>query len=177
MNKPRLGLVVAADCDGNIGYQNTIPWRLRGDLKNFKAITMGQVVIMGRKTYESLPKALEGRISIVISSHPIICHGDDDVHIAHSVEEAIDIGSRFGTDWIYFIGGAKIYEEAIPLVERAHITLVHIPGKYDTKINNFKFPVSEWELVDQVAGPVTQDEESGMISTSHTYLTFQRKKS
>ncbi len=175
MSMARLGLIVAADSEGNIGYRNDIPWRLKGDLKNFRNLTMNQVVIMGRRTYESLPNPLDGRICIVITSNPILCREGDEVHVAQNVAEAIEIGQRFATDWIYFVGGARIYEEAMSLVERAHITLVHIRGEYDTKIKNFRFPHAEWDLVESVPGPVLQDKETGVISTTHTYLTMQRK--
>lgn len=175
MGKTRLGLVVAADAMGGIGYKNDIPWKLKGDLKNFRAITIGNVVIMGRKTYESLGKALEGRINIVVTSGTIPFRESEDVFLARSVEEAIEIGRRFGTDWIYFIGGAKIYETALPLVELAYVTLVHQTKPVDTRINNFDFPVDKWDLVNIVHGPLKIDRATGFGSITHSYLTFARK--
>jgi dihydrofolate reductase len=175
MSLPKLGLIVASNDEGSIGYMNKLPWTLKGDLKNFKNLTMGQVVIMGRLTYESLPKALEGRVNIVVSSYPIGFYGDDDIEVVGSIEAAIEAAKRYNTEWIYFIGGAKIYEAAMSLIETAHVTLVYEPGIYDTYIDNLEFPVDKWDLVDIVHAPYEISPKTGFGKITHSYLTFNRK--
>ena len=107
-------LVVAYDEDFAIAKNGSIPWHLAEDLKHFKALTWGHVVIMGRKTWESLPdrfRPLPGRINVVISKNPPECQSDD-VHWVSSIEEAVEVSEELseGKD-VYVIGGAQIYIE------------------------------------------------------------------
>lgn len=178
--EPKLGLIVAATPQGHIGYKNGIPWVLKGDLANFKSLTMGQVIIMGSNTYESLPTApLPNRVNIVVGQRyyrdPNFINEEKGLFAASSLEEAIELAKRFATDWIYFVGGARIYEEAMPLVEVAHLTLVHKQGEYDTQINNLNFPVSSWSLDSNHVTVFDTDPEIGLPIPSHTYLTYRRK--
>lgn len=175
MATPKLALIVAADNDGGIGYRNNLPWRLKGDLKHFKIITHGNAVIMGRNTRESLPGPLEGRINIVVSSQAVLTCGNEGVTVVPSVEAALEEAKRYGTDWIFFIGGAKIYEAAMPLVERAYVTLVHKKAPIDTWIKDFRFPPQEWVLESFNNAPPEIDESTGLLVHSHTYLTFKKK--
>jgi len=178
--EPKLGLIVAATPQGHIGYKNGIPWVLKGDLANFKSLTLGQVVIMGSNTYESLPNApLPNRVNIVVGKryhgHSGFLDEDLGLYTAPTLGDAIELAKRFATDWIYFIGGVRIYEEALPLVEVAHVTLVHKQGEYDTQINNLNFPVSLWSLDSNHVTVFDTDPEIGLPIPSHTYLTYRRK--
>lgn len=136
---------------------------------------------MGGNTYESLPvKPLADRVNIVVSRR-LVAKGDfNDIdkglYAVSSTVEALDLANRFATDWVYFIGGAGIYEEAMRLVDRAHVTLVHKSGQYDTRIPNLKFPVSEWTLDSNHVTVFDTDPETGFPIPSHTYLVYNRLK-
>ena len=130
------GILVATSPEGIIGKDNTIPWHYSEDLKRFKRLTVGKNIIMGRKTWESLPiKPLPDRRNIVITRNPI-----DNVECFKSIKDAV---STCEGD-IWFIGGAGIYEEAMGLADFIDMTLV--PDKI-TGDNCVYFPEigQEWE--------------------------------
>ncbi len=117
------GILVAVSPEGVIGKDNTIPWHYSADLKRFKRLTIGNTIIMGRKTWESLPiKPLPGRRNIVITRSVI-----EDVECFRNIDEALD--TCRGDIW--FIGGAGIYEEAMDKADIIDMTLVpdNITGK------------------------------------------------
>ena len=115
-----LGLIYARARNGVIGRNNTLPWHLPEDLAHFKATTMGQPVIMGRKTWDSLPpkfRPLPGRLNIVVTrNRDWQAQG---AQVAHSVEEALALCP---TDSPWVIGGAELYGLALPLAERVVVT-------------------------------------------------------
>lgn len=114
------GMIVAVSEDGVIGLEGTIPWHYKGDLQRFKRLTMGAAVIMGRATWDSLPKKpLPGRRNVVITSRPI-----EGVEHYDSIERALAaIGD--GAD-VWFIGGARIYAEAMKHVDVIDVTYVPV---------------------------------------------------
>ncbi len=121
-----INIILATTPKGEIGINNTIPWKLKGDLKRFKELTMGHVVIMGRKTYESLPKPLEGRKMIIVSTtmlhelHPdankqkVNAIYNNDNYIVDSLEKAISCADyNFKDKKIFIIGGVKSYQKYV----------------------------------------------------------------
>ena len=120
MPSPRLNLIAALGQNGVIGIDNRLPWRLSEDLKHFKALTLGHPVLMGRKTYESLWRPLPGRRNIVITRNPE-CRLEG-AEIAYSLEQALALCE--GADEVFFIGGADLYRQALPLVQRLYLTEV-----------------------------------------------------
>ena len=115
-------LIVARAQNGAIGRDGTIPWHLPEDLKSFQRETLGGALIMGRNTWDSLPvKPLSTRLNIVVSSRP-----DAADFVAPSVAAAVEIASAQGYDRVYGIGGARIYEEMIPIAHRLLISEVEI---------------------------------------------------
>jgi dihydrofolate reductase len=172
----KLGLIVAMDSENGIGFRNSLPWRLKGDLAHFKDVTMGNVVIMGRNTRESLPKALEGRINIVVTNRPITFNDDEEVYVARSIEEAITLAQSFNREYIYLIGGASIYEKALPLVEVAHVTQVFLKSYIDVSVDGLVFPEETWDAV-VTPMPLSYSEADGkMITPTHQYIKFTRKQ-
>lgn len=177
--RPKLSLIVAATPKGEIGYRQTIPWRLPGDLARFKDLTLNKVVIMGRNTLDSLPegKPLKGRINIVVSrTLPDDWPGCDasiefiHTHRARSVREALELAKVFGTDEIFFIGGASIYQEAMSIVDCAYVTWVHHKNKvYDTVIQDFTFCEDLWDA--KHVGGVDMDN-----GNCHNYFNYTRKE-
>jgi dihydrofolate reductase len=116
-----LGLIFARARNGVIGKNNTLPWHLPEDLAHFKATTLGQPVIMGRKTWDSLPakfRPLPGRMNIVVSRNPH-WHAPG-AHAAHSVEQALALCPAQARPWV--IGGAELYRLALPLAHRVVVT-------------------------------------------------------
>src|SRR5262245_50077754 len=120
-----LAIIVAIADNGVIGRDNKLIWRLRSDLRRFRALTMGKPLIMGRRTYQSLGQPLKGReIVVITSSRSFEAQG---VHVVHSFGEAVaeaeKIAAGVGASEIMVGGGAKVYEEALPLAKRLYLTL------------------------------------------------------
>lgn len=121
-----ISLIVATAENNVIGKDNKMPWHISEDFKHFKEITMGKPCIMGRKTYESilaqLGKPLPGRTSIVVSRSG---YSHEGCISATSLENAIAKAKEETEDEIMVIGGAQIYELALPLADRIYLTRVH----------------------------------------------------
>jgi dihydrofolate reductase len=116
----RVELVVAVADNDVIGRGNRLPWRLPADLRHFKSLTLGHHVLMGRKTYESIGKALPGRMNLVLSRSREFA--PDDCAVVRSVAEA---QSAAGTGVLMVIGGAEIYRECLGAATTIHLTQVH----------------------------------------------------
>jgi dihydrofolate reductase len=127
-----VSLVVAAAANDVIGRGGDLPWRLPGDLRRFRQLTTGHVVVMGRLTHESilnrLGHPLANRTSIVIS-RTLRDAGDDRVVLVNSVESALaaaaSIGALAGSGEFFVIGGESVYRQALPAVDRIYLTRVH----------------------------------------------------
>ena len=125
MDRPRITIVIARAQNGVIGRDGKLPWHLPADLKRFKALTMGSAMIMGRKTFASLPGLLPGRRHIVLTRD---CEWRrEGAEVAHSVEEALQ---RTGTEPVSVIGGADIFALFMPVADRIELTEVldDVPG-------------------------------------------------
>lgn len=118
----KLSIIVAAAENNVIGRDNDLLWHIPADFKHFKATTMGKPMIMGRKTFESLPGILPGRPHIVVSRSGFTHEGATS---CSSLEEAIEEAKKIANDEVFIIGGAQIYEQALPLCDRLYLTRVH----------------------------------------------------
>ena len=116
-HKPRVSVIAALAKNRVIGIENRLPWRLPEDLAHFKALTLNHPILMGRKTFESLGRPLPGRTNIVITRNPDYCK--DGCVVAASIPAAIALCA--GADEIFFIGGADLYAQAIPLADRLYL--------------------------------------------------------
>ena len=122
-----LVFIVAVAENGVIGCQNALPWRLKSDLRHFRALTLGRPVLMGRKTFLSIGKPLPQRTNIVVSrdgaftAHRTVTVSD----LALALEVARGDALRRGADFIAVIGGGEIYRRLMPLARRIELTLVH----------------------------------------------------
>ena len=162
---PYVALVAAMDKNRVIGKDNKLPpWKAPGDLKRFKELTTGKVVVMGRKTFESIGKPLPNRLNVVISRTLEKIPG---IHVFPSLDEAIHGAAgmarqfNFGLE-IMVIGGGQIYEQALPLASKLYLTQVE--GEYEGDVRFSEINLVEWEL--------TALEE---VPPTHSYLTYQRK--
>ena len=125
-----ISLVVAVAKNGVIGRRGALPWRIPEDLKRFKALTMGKPVVMGRKTWDSLPrKPLPGRTNIVVTRNANF--SDEGALVAHSFAEAIALGEASGANEIAVIGGEAIFAEALPIARTIHMTQVDLSPEGD----------------------------------------------
>ena len=115
-------IIVAVADDMSIGRDNALMWHLRGDMKYLRETTTGHPVIMGRKTFESIGRALPGRLNIVISRS---MEGREDLKVASSLEEAFALAGQSGADECFVMGGGTVYRQALPLADRLYVTLVH----------------------------------------------------
>ncbi|MES2173365.1 MAG: dihydrofolate reductase [Pseudomonadota bacterium] len=116
--------IVAVNEKGVIGCGNALPWHVKSDLKFFRETTLGNVVIMGRKTFDSIGKPLPKRHSIIVSHNSTLVPISETCQWAASVEEAIFDASRINRD-AFLVGGASMYSQMAPYVDRYLITIVH----------------------------------------------------
>ena len=138
MDKPPITLVVARARNGVIGRDGKLPWHIPADLKRFKALTMGSVMVMGRKTFDSLPGLLPGRRHIVLTRDR--SWSAEGAEVAHSVEESLELAEG---EPVSVIGGAEVFAMFLPLADRIELTEVldDVPG--DTVLPN-PLAAGEW---------------------------------
>ena len=132
-----ISLIVAVSANGVIGRGGELPWHLSDDLKRFKQLTLGKPIVMGRKTFESIGRALPGRQNIVLTRQSEFAA--DDCDVVSSIDAAIAASGDAGE--IVVIGGSEIYKLFLPLAERIYMTRVHIDVDGDVR-----FPELDDEL-------------------------------
>jgi len=132
-------IVAAVARNGVIGVDGGLPWRLPDDLRRFKALTLGHVLVMGRKTYESIGHPLPGRATVVVTRSGQWEPGSAEVRVAAGVPEAIAVATAID-DEVFVVGGAQVYAAALPLTDRLELTLVDAEPEGDTA-----FPDVDWE--------------------------------
>ncbi len=161
---PRVSLIVAMAQNGVIGRGNALPWHLPEDLKRFKATTMGKPMLMGRRTFESIGRALPGRLNLVLTRDRRWCAAG--VGVVHSVEEAL---ARAGeAEELMVIGGAEIYRLVMPFARRIYLTHVQADVAGDTFFP--AFDPTQWVDVQCDAYPA--DERN---SYPVTFVTLERR--
>lgn len=171
MTRPtRLAIIVAVSENGVIGRDNALPWHLPEDLRHFKQVTMGKPIIMGRKTFESIGKPLPGRDNIVISRNPAFAA--EGVSVASSLEEALALGADFaekaGVQEMLVIGGAGLYQAAIPSADRLYLTEVHASVEGDTRLPDLDW--SQWcEVRRERGSPDSQGE-----GLAYSFVCYER---
>lgn len=143
--------IIAALANNNvIGNNNKLPWHLPADLKHFKEITLGKPIIMGRKTYESIGKALPGRRNIVITRD--VNWQCADCEIYHSLREVLSAVKE--CDEVMVIGGAEIYQEVLPLADKMYLTFIHYDFIGDTYFPNWN--PDEWQEIEHADYPADE---------------------
>ena len=143
----RISIIAVMDeKTGGIGYHDVIPWMSKAprDMKHFKKLTTGHPVIMGRKTYVSMGRALPERTNIVLSSdRNLTLH---DAEVAHSLERALVLcETAVGNDEVFIIGGAEVYAYALQYAERMYLTLLDAPFPCDTFFPAYN--TAEWDII------------------------------
>ena len=141
----RVTLIAAMARNRVIGRDNRLPWRLPPDLRRFKQLTMGHMLLVGRKTFESIGRPLPGRTMLVASRQE--GYAPEGVRVVRSVQEALDVAREGGETELFVAGGAEIYRQTLPVADRLHLTRIEedVPGdayfpEYDE---------TQWRLVDR----------------------------
>ena len=141
----RISIIVAVAENGVIGRGGQLPWHLSADLQRFKRLTMGHTIIMGRRTWESIGRALPGRRTVVVTRQPNYRIDDAGVAVAAKLDEALQIAEAAGDSEAFIVGGAALYLEALPRADRLYLTRVHAQVEGDTYFP--KFDHAEWRQV------------------------------
>jgi dihydrofolate reductase len=163
-HKPLISLIVAVADNGVIGLDNRLPWRLPADLKHFKHLTLGKPIVMGRKTWESLPGLLPQRRHIVVSSNP--GYEAAGCQVVHSLEQALAAAGQ--APEVMIIGGARLYEQALPQARRMYLTLVHAQVE-----GNVFFPSYDLQL--WVERERSEHEADAENPYPYTFLMLERR--
>lgn len=161
---PIVTLVVAAAEGGVIGRDNRMPWHLPADLARFKQVTMGKPIVMGRRTFASIGRALPGRRNVVVTRDRTF--RAEGVTVAHSLDEAL--AACGGAPEVMVIGGGEVYREALPLARRIHFTRIEAVLDGDTRFPDLA--PGAWVEVGRETRPA--DERNAYALT---FLTLERR--
>jgi dihydrofolate reductase len=160
-----ISIIAAIARNWAIGKNNDLLWHIPADLKRFKKITTGHTVVMGKKTYESLPKRpLKDRRNVVLTDDPM--DHFEGCKMVYSIEEILSILPSDAEHFI--IGGASVYRQFLPLADKLYLTLVHKDFDCDVYFPEIDF--TDWETVCREDYPF--DEELGF---SYSYVTYSRR--
>ena len=156
----KVTLIAAIDENSVLGKDNQLIWYLPEDLKRFKRLTTGHAIIMGRKTFESLPKALPNRHNIVVTRNQN--YSKVGVTVCHSLEEAIECAKK--DDQVFVIGGGQVYEQAIELADVIELTKIH-----DQFEGDVFFPV-----IDLKKWYVQKEQRMSNTNFEYSFITYNK---
>ena len=163
----KLSLIVAVSSNGVIGREGRLPWRLSADLRRFKSLTMGHVLIMGRKTWESIGRPLPGRRIFVLTRQEEYRIDAEGVGVAHSLDELL--GQLAADEEVFVAGGAEIYRLAAPRASKIYLTRVHALVEGDTV---FPEPDSDaWECISSEDHRADEKNE-----WDYSFLCYRRRR-
>ncbi len=145
------GIIYAVTAEGVMGHGGKIPWHYPGDMRRFKRVTEGSTVIMGRRTFESIGKPLVGRRNLVVTSRPL-----SGIECVRSLPQAVALAGDADT---WFIGGARIYQEAMTYADRIDVT--YVPDRIDAPDAVRAPPIDEAAFA---AGPLLPHEDQPALS-------------
>ena len=161
----KISLIVAMSANCVIGQDNKMPWHLSADLKRFKAITMNAPILMGRKTFESIGKPLIGRTNMILSHNPN--YKPDGCLVFNSLEPALNAAQNYGEE-LFVIGGATLYEMALPLANSLYLTDIEAEFEGDTFFPEIDF--NDWQEI--ACERVTNDEK---VDFNYRFLIWEKK--
>jgi dihydrofolate reductase len=160
--RPRLALIVAVAANGTIGARNALPWRLPEDLKRFKALTSGHAIVMGRRTWDSIRRALPDRQNIVVTrDRAFVAPGAE---VAHSLDEALSLARL--PEPVFCIGGAELFRVALPFADVVHLTEIDREFEGDTFWR--ALDRSQWREVDRETHRQPGD------GLGYSFVTYER---
>lgn len=164
LQRPRLSIIAAVARNRVIGKDNALPWRLPEDLRRFRALTIGHPIVMGRKTHESLGRALPQRRNIVISrKHDFSAAGCE---VVPSLDAALQLCAA--ADDVFIIGGAALFAQALPLAKRLYLTELHIDAAGDVLFP--AFDASQWR-------ETARERHQAEAGFNYDFVDFERMSS
>jgi dihydrofolate reductase len=158
-----ISLIVAMAANRVIGRQNKLPWRLPNDLRRFRALTLGKPVIMGRKTFESIGRPLDGRHNIVVSRNPD--YRAEGCTVVQSPEAALAAAGSAAESFV--IGGADLYAQFLLRADRLYLTLVHAHLEGDAYFP--PFDQTQWQEIER-----EERQADGRHAFDYTFLVLER---
>ncbi len=162
MYTPRISMIVAVDETRAIGKDNKLLWHIPEDLKRFKELTTGHTVIMGENTYHSIGRPLPNRTNIVVTLNQSLelpgCL------VVHSIDAAFQVAQEKEAEEVFVIGGASIYKQTLPLIDRLYLTVVEGKHEADTFFPDY----SEFKKI-------VSQEENGNGEYQYTYFILERE--
>lgn len=167
--KTPVALILAVAQNGVIGKDNGLPWHIPAEMKYFMTTTLGKPVIMGRKTFETMPGPLPRRTNIIITRDKT--YHSDGIIVAHSLEEALHqadaVAQRDAVDAIMVAGGAEIYRLALPVADLLYFTRVNFDAEGDAHFDDIDW--SQWTLEKQEDFPAKDEKTPG-----YTVMVWRR---
>ena len=148
-----------------IGRDNKMPWHLSADLKRFRTLTMNAPILMGRKTFESIGKPLDGRTNLILSKNPN--YQPEGCLVFDSLKTALNAAQNYGEE-LFIIGGATLYERALPLANRLYLTDIEAEFEGDTFFPEFDF--NDWN---EIACERIIDDIK--VNFTYRFLTLEKK--
>lgn len=166
-----ISLILAVSDDGAIGVNGGLPWHLPADMKRFRSLTKGHTILMGRRTFESLPHVLPGRPHIVVTHDPSYTVADSRVSVCHDLSSLLS-SLRTSPEEVFVIGGAGVYQQCLPYADRIYLTQVHtrVP-QADTFLS---LPTSGFREVSRSG--LQHDEDSGLTYEFIDYVRTERPR-
>ena len=161
--------IAAIGQNGVIGHEGTLPWHLPDDLKRFRAITWGKPIIMGRRTFESLGRALPGRTNIVLTRRPD--YRADGCTVADSPAEALSVAASGGATEAIVIGGSEVFRQFMPWCHKVYLTIVEGEFEGDTLFPVTLLSPPDWEVIHEERCPA-----DGRNQFSTRYRVLKRRE-
>ncbi|MEO1766054.1 dihydrofolate reductase [Thiobacter aerophilum] len=140
-NTPRVSIIAAMAANRVIGKGNRLPWHLPEDLQHFKTLTMGHHIVMGRKTYDSIGRPLPGRTTVIVTRRPD--YAAPDCIAVNSIDAALSV--CHGDAEVFFVGGAEIYAQVLPIADRLYLTEIKRDFAGDARFPSFDS--ADWQEV------------------------------
>lgn len=170
MSDVTVSMIVAAAQNGTIGRDNALPWRLPDDLRYFRRVTMGKPVVMGRRTFDAIGRALPGRDNIVVSRNPAFTAAG--ASVVHDLDEAFtrataSAQSSTVDEWM-LLGGAQLYAAAMPRIQRLYLTRVHADIAGDAHLP--PLDMGEWQEMSREEHPA-----GGGNEFPFSFIVLQRR--
>lgn len=166
----KISMIVAYGKNWEIGLNNQMIWHIPEDFKNFKAITSGHHILMGRKTFESIGKPLPNRTSLVLTRSEFEHEG---VHTFSDIQEAFNFARKSAEEELFIIGGANIYETLFPYVDKMYLSEVDYDGEADAYLKEIDF--STWDLAEEKNYEAILDDEGNIKTPAWKFKVWVKK--
>lgn len=163
-----ISIIVAMSLDHGIGKDKQLPWHISSDLRRFKKLTMGHYIIMGRKTFESIPRQLPGRKMLILSKRAD--YKSESGIVLNSIDDAVRYAEEQGESEVFIIGGGEIFEQSIIFADRMYLSIIH--SYIDADVFFPQYSAEDWNILHQEIIDLRNGDQY-----SYTYEILERKRS